>query len=71
MHHGVSIKPKAGTLILFPSTELYPHEVTAITSGGRYTITLFLSNKGMIDMFNRLYKVASARSDLERSKDEF
>jgi predicted 2-oxoglutarate/Fe(II)-dependent dioxygenase YbiX len=56
--HGVSVKPKAGTLLIFPSTDMYPHEVTEITSGTRYTFALFLSNKDMIDMFKRLYNIA-------------
>jgi predicted 2-oxoglutarate/Fe(II)-dependent dioxygenase YbiX len=56
--HGVSVSPKAGTLLLFPSTDMYLHEVTEITSGIRYTFTLFLSNKDMIKMFKRLYKIA-------------
>jgi hypothetical protein len=35
-NHNVSIKPKAGSLIMFPSQEPYIHEVKPITSGTRY-----------------------------------
>lgn len=34
--HNVTIKPKAGSLIMFPSQEPYIHEVKPITSGTRY-----------------------------------
>jgi hypothetical protein len=35
-NHNVTIKPKAGSLIMFPSQEPYIHEVKPITSGTRY-----------------------------------
>jgi predicted 2-oxoglutarate/Fe(II)-dependent dioxygenase YbiX len=37
--YGIFLKPKAGTLVLFPST--YPHEVTHVTSGVRYTMPIW------------------------------
>jgi hypothetical protein len=35
-NHNVTIKPKAGSLIMFPSQEPYIHEVKPITAGTRY-----------------------------------
>jgi predicted 2-oxoglutarate/Fe(II)-dependent dioxygenase YbiX len=35
--YNIHIKPKAGTLIFFPSTNMYAHGVTEVTSGVRYT----------------------------------
>lgn len=35
-NHNVSVKPKAGSLIMFPSQEPYIHEVKSIISGTRY-----------------------------------
>lgn len=35
-NHNVTIKPKAGSLIMFPSQEPYIHEVKPIISGTRY-----------------------------------
>ena len=35
-NHNVTIKPKAGSLIMFPSQEPYIHEVKPIVSGTRY-----------------------------------
>jgi hypothetical protein len=35
-NHNITIKPKAGSLIMFPSQEPYIHEVKPITSGTRY-----------------------------------
>lgn len=35
-NHNVTIKPKSGSMIMFPSQEPYIHEVMPITSGVRY-----------------------------------
>jgi hypothetical protein len=35
-NHNITIKPKAGSLIMFPSQEPYIHEVKPIASGTRY-----------------------------------
>lgn len=35
-NHNVTVKPKAGSMIMFPSQEPYIHEVKPITSGTRY-----------------------------------
>jgi hypothetical protein len=35
-NHNITIKPKAGSLIMFPSQQPYIHEVKPITSGTRY-----------------------------------
>jgi hypothetical protein len=35
--YGIHLKPKSGTLIFFPSSQLYAHGVTEIISGIRYT----------------------------------
>jgi predicted 2-oxoglutarate/Fe(II)-dependent dioxygenase YbiX len=35
--YNIHIKPKAGTLIFFPSTNMYAHGVTGVKSGVRYT----------------------------------
>ena len=35
-NHNIAIKPKAGSMIMFPSQEPYIHEVKPITSGTRY-----------------------------------
>jgi len=35
--YDIFIKPKPGTLIFFPSTNMYAHGVTAVVSGVRYT----------------------------------
>lgn len=37
-------KPKAGTLIHFPGTEDYPHEVLPVKSGKRGALVLFFEN---------------------------
>ena len=38
---GVSIKPKAGMFVCFPSSSKYPHEATVVTSGERLNTTVF------------------------------
>lgn len=35
--YNIHMKPKAGTLIFFPSTNMYAHGVTEVISGVRYT----------------------------------
>lgn len=56
--HDRAISPRAGSLLLFPATSMYPHEVTKVTSGNRYTFTLFLSNPDIMNMFRRLFAIA-------------
>jgi prolyl 4-hydroxylase len=43
INQGLEIKPKAGSLILFPSNENYPHEVLPVIFGDRYCSTNFWS----------------------------
>lgn len=43
--HNLSFKLPAGSLIMFPGNEHYPHEVKAITSGYRYTMPIWFSFK--------------------------
>lgn len=38
---GISLSPKRGMLALFPSSEMYTHEVSAVESGVRYFVTQF------------------------------
>ncbi|MFZ9743729.1 MAG: 2OG-Fe(II) oxygenase [Chitinophagaceae bacterium] len=38
---GISVSPKRGMLALFPSSEKYSHDVTAVDSGVRFFITQF------------------------------
>lgn len=40
-NQGVSIKPKAGSVIIFPSTEPYTHHPQKIISGIKYMVPLF------------------------------
>lgn len=41
--HGISIKPKVGDMIVFPGNMYYPHEVTKIQSGIRYTLAIWFT----------------------------
>jgi Rps23 Pro-64 3,4-dihydroxylase Tpa1-like proline 4-hydroxylase len=41
--HNVSLKLSAGSLIMFPGNEHYPHEVKPILSGYRYTMPLWFT----------------------------
>jgi predicted 2-oxoglutarate/Fe(II)-dependent dioxygenase YbiX len=62
--HGITISPRAGALLLFPSGCMYPHEVLPITSGRRYTYSVFLSNSALIDSFIEMRTmVVDARND--------
>jgi|694.fasta_scaffold36939_3 predicted 2-oxoglutarate/Fe(II)-dependent dioxygenase YbiX len=53
-------KPAPGTLILFPATIMYPHEVAEITSGNKYTYSLFLSDATIIEVFLQVFKLAES-----------
>lgn len=39
--YGMCVKPKPGTLIFFPSSDMYAHGVTEVVSGVRYTSAHF------------------------------
>jgi hypothetical protein len=44
---GISIKPKAGTLLAFPTTEQWTHGVTEVEAGPvRYVLPIFISRDG-------------------------
>jgi Rps23 Pro-64 3,4-dihydroxylase Tpa1-like proline 4-hydroxylase len=43
-HSQVKIKPKAGSIIFFPSNFLYVHEVYPITDGVRYSLPHWYHN---------------------------
>lgn len=61
--HDKYIRPTSGSLLLFPSTNMYPHEVMEVTSGTRYTLSLFLSNPGITNLFGRLFKMVEQQQD--------
>ena len=42
MNPMITVKPKAGKLIIFPSNFLYPHSVTKVTKGVRYSIVSWM-----------------------------
>ena len=59
-------KPEPGTLIMFPATCMYPHEVKEVTSGVRYTYSLFLSDASIADVF--LQMLSLVRSLTQNNK---
>lgn len=38
---GIKIKPKAGTLVFFPTPKIYKHSVTTVTNGQRFSVSKF------------------------------
>lgn len=46
--YGISIKPKKGTIISFPSYYEFQHRVTPITSGTRYNFVLWIETEKRI-----------------------
>jgi hypothetical protein len=49
------VRPKAGRLVCFPSTADYPHRVDPITSGTRYTLTMwFTRNESAMETLESL-----------------
>lgn len=42
INFGIKLKPKAGTLLLFPSNYAYAHRAHAITSGTKYAIVTWI-----------------------------
>jgi predicted 2-oxoglutarate/Fe(II)-dependent dioxygenase YbiX len=68
--HNVTVSPTAGSLLLFPATSMYPHEVKEITLGNRYTFTLFLSNPDIINMFRRLFSIAEQAHNEKRNDEK-
>lgn len=42
VHHGVKLKPKAGSFIVFPSNYAYRHIAHPVTSGTKYAIVSFI-----------------------------
>ena len=47
IHHDVKIKPKAGTLMMFPSSYPYTHIAHPVTSGTKYAIVTWLHDMPM------------------------
>lgn len=39
---GITVKPEAGMIVLFPSTFAFPHEVNPVRSGERWTILTWM-----------------------------
>lgn len=58
IHFGVTIKPKAKQLIVFPSSYIYEHRIKSIISGDiRYTIVNFFCNITEEERQSRLSKL--------------
>lgn len=52
IHHNITLKPKAGTLYLFPSNYAYAHAAHPIKSGTKYSIVTFFHDRA--DQFYNL-----------------
>jgi predicted 2-oxoglutarate/Fe(II)-dependent dioxygenase YbiX len=59
--HDIKIKPKPGTLVLFPGTCMYPHEVKEVLSGHRYTHNFFLSNLNLSKIYLDMFKMIESQ----------
>jgi predicted 2-oxoglutarate/Fe(II)-dependent dioxygenase YbiX len=44
-HHGIKIKPEAGTLVLFPSNYAYSHIACEVTKGIKYAIVTWIHDR--------------------------
>ena len=57
--HGKEYPGKTGRLIIFPSGRSHPHGVTEVTSGSRYTFSMWMTKDN-----NYIYKVNRSKSQL-------
>jgi predicted 2-oxoglutarate/Fe(II)-dependent dioxygenase YbiX len=55
--HGIEIKPKPGTLIMFPGNCMYLHEVKKVLSGHRYTHNFFLSSINLSEVYLDMFRM--------------
>jgi predicted 2-oxoglutarate/Fe(II)-dependent dioxygenase YbiX len=51
--YDMEIKPKAGTLVFFPGSDLYMHGVRPITSGTRYAIMTFFTTPKLMFLWRK------------------
>jgi predicted 2-oxoglutarate/Fe(II)-dependent dioxygenase YbiX len=51
--YDMEIKPKAGTLVFFPGSDLYTHGVRPITSGTRYAIMTFFTTPKLVFLWRK------------------
>ena len=54
IHFGVTIKPKAGQLFMFPSGYSYEHKVHPVRSGTRITMVSFFNEMTPEERYNRI-----------------
>jgi predicted 2-oxoglutarate/Fe(II)-dependent dioxygenase YbiX len=66
--HGLKIKPKSGTLVMFPSTCMYPHEVAEVASGVRYTYSMFMASASVVQAFMEMYALVTLNEDRKNGK---
>ena len=66
--HNLKIKPKSGTLVMFPSTCMYPHEVAEVASGVRYTYSMFMANASVLQAFMEMYALITLNEDRKNGK---
>jgi predicted 2-oxoglutarate/Fe(II)-dependent dioxygenase YbiX len=59
--HGIEIKPKPGTLIMFPGNCMYLHEVKEVVSGQRYTHNFFLSNINLSEVYLDMFRMIKSQ----------
>ena len=66
--HNLKIKPKSGTLVMFPSTCMYPHEVAEVLSGARYTYSMFMASASVLQAFTEMYALITLNEDRKNGK---
>lgn len=63
--HDLELKPSRGSLVMFPGSCMYLHEVKEIQKGSRYTHNFFLSNANLTSIYLDMVKMIRQHSSKE------
>jgi hypothetical protein len=67
-HNEIDINVKPGDLVMFPTSNRYPHGVRESTYGNRCVFSLYFTRKRLHDAYMDMFRLVSTHSDYAKDK---
>ena len=67
-HNEIDINVKPGDLVMFPTSNRYPHGVRESTYGNRCVFSLYFTRKRLHDAYMDMFRLVSTHSDYAKNK---
>lgn len=67
-NHELDIDVEPGALVMFPTSNKYPHGVREVTHGSRCVLSLYFTRKRLHDSYMDMFRLVSTHSDYAKDR---